>query len=450
MKTYIINGKVVFEEKVEITDIEITDEVISNIGVNLVREPDSKVIDAKGKLVLPGVVDFHAHFHETVGPYSSNETYSTGTEAGLLNGVTTVNCFITQNFNQSLTQAITTTIEKAKNKVYSDVRWHLTPTRFSDVNYNDIAKWIEKGFNTFKFYTTYKQSNLYLPYEKILEIVRRLSRYDPTIIIHCEDEAVINSAKVTSSDTKSPKVQNIIRNEESELTATEKIIDICRLSQVDIVVAHVSSSDTLGQIELAKRDCPIICEVTPAYIFLSEEHYKSENGHRYLVNPPLRSEECRALMEKKVLMDYAEVISSNHRCYSKEDKDRSKSDFRHTPAGIPSIGALFHLFADLFINKSDFPLETFIRKLSSNPARMAGIYPKKGVIATGSDADILVVNPASSERGVYGTLTNSYNPWEDRVTKFSFDYVFLRGEMVVKDNILVNKENKSGKILCDF
>ncbi len=450
MKTYIVNGLVCFEEHSEVCDIEITEDYISDIGVNLPRENGAKVIDAKGKLVLPGLVDFHAHFQETVGPYSSNETYTTGTNVALLNGITTVNCFVSQNFNQSLAVAIGSAIEKAKNNIFCDVRWHLTPTRFSDINYNDISKWIEKGFTSFKFYTTYKQSNLYLPYEKLLEIVRRLNRYDPTIIVHCEDEAVMNSARISNGEPKNIKSQGLIRNEEAELFATEKVIDICKQTQVNIVIAHVSSSDTLGQIELAKRECPLICEVTPHYVFLNDDLYNQENGHKYLIIPPLRNEECRELMQKKVLMDYADIFSSNHRTYSKQDKDRSKADYRQVPSGIPTIGALFHLFSDLFINQYDFPLHVYVRKISSNPARMAGIYPQKGVIAINSDADIIVVNPNATPKTIIPTLVDSYNPWEDFKTGFSIDFVFLRGQMVVKDNKLVNEENKSGKILCDI
>lgn len=450
MKTYIINGNVCFEEKSEICEIEITDDIITNIGHKLTKEEGAKIIDAKGKLVMPGLVDFHAHLQETVGPHTSNETYTSGTKVALLNGITTVNCFISQNFNQSLTQAINAAVDKSKNKIYSDVRWHITPTRFSDINYNDISKWIEKGFNTFKFYTTYKQSNLYLPYEKLLEITRRLNRYDPTIIVHCEDEAVMSSARISNGEPKNIKAQGIIRNEEAELFATEKIIDICKLTQVNIVIAHVSSADTLGQIELAKRDCPVVCEVTPPYVFLNEECYQKENGHRYLVNPPLRSEECRELMLKKILMDYADIFSSNHRTYSKEDKDRSKTDYRQNPVGIPTIGALFYLFSDLFINQYDFPLHLYVRKLTSNPARMAGIYPKKGVIAVGSDADIIIVNPNAQERPIIPTLVNSYNPWEGYTTNFSMDYVLLRGNIVVENNKIIDEENKQGKILCDI
>lgn len=449
MKTYIVNGNVCFEENTEICDIEITDHNISAIGVNLSRESGSKVIDAKGKLVLPGLVDFHSHFQETVGPHTSNETYTTGTKVAILNGITTVNCFVSQNFNQSLSIAIGSAVEKAKDKIYCDVRWHITPTRFSDINYNDIAKWIERGFTSFKFYTTYKQSNLYLPYEKLLEIVRRLNRYDPTIIVHCEDEAVMNSARISNGDPKNIKAQAIIRNEEAELFATEKVIDICKMTQVNIVIAHVSSADTLGQVELAKRDCPLICEVTPHYVFLNQDRYLQENGHRYLVTPPLRSEECRELMQKKILMDYADIFSSNHRSYSKSDKDRSKIDYRQNPAGIPTIGALFYLFSDLFINQYDFPLHIYVRKLTSNPARMAGIYPQKGVIAENSDADIIIVNPNGESRPVVPTLVNSYNPWEDFNTRFSMDYVFLRGQLVVKDNKLIDEDNMSGEILCE-
>jgi len=448
MKTYILNGTVVLEQKVEVCDIEITDERITQIGKNLSPASGATVIDATGKYVFPGLVDFHTHFQESSGIFTSNETYTTGTNVGILNGVTTVNCFIVQNFNLSLTQAITSAFEMAKDKVYCDIRWHLTPTRFSDVNYGDIAKWIEKGFSTFKFYTTYKQENLYLGYDKLLEIIKRLSVHEPTILLHCEDDAIINGARYAGYNLQSATSFNKMRSEDAELTAVEKVIDICRHTQTDIVIAHVSSADALGQIGLAKRDSPILCEVTPPHVFLSDDVYYGENGHRFNIIPPLRSNECRRLMEVKVLLDYAEVFSSNHRVYSKDYKDRSKHDIRNVPQGLPTLGALFHLFVKLCLsNDGKMPLHLFYRKFSSNPARLAGIYPRKGVIAVDSDADILVVNMDAPPREIYGTLVNAYNPWEGMMTTYAMEYVFLRGQMVVKDDALVDARNKSGKIL---
>jgi dihydropyrimidinase len=447
MKTFILNGTVVFEQKVEISDIEITDDKITQIGKGLVPTDDAVVIDATDKHVFPGIIDFHAHFQESVGPFTCNETYTSGSLAAILNGVTTANCFITQNFNQSLGQVISSAMDLAAHKIYTDIRWHLTPTRFSEANISDIGKWVERGFNTFKFYTTYKNLNLYIPYDKLLELVKRLGVYEPTIMIHCEDDAVMHGARFGAFDAKSPTSLPKLRNEEAEMMAVEKIIEICKISQIDIVIAHVSSSDAIGMIELAKRDCPIMCEVTPPHVFLNENKYFQDVGYRYSVYPPLRGEECRRLLSRKILLDYCEIISSNHRSYSKELLDRSKSDIRNVPQGIPSIGALFHLFTDLFMNKSDFPLHLFWRKMSSNPARLAGIYPRKGVIAIDSDADILVVNLNGKEREIYGTLSNSYNPWEGMMTKYNMDYVFLRGVKVVENDQIVDKNMMTGEIL---
>jgi dihydropyrimidinase len=275
-----------------------------------------------------------------------------------------------------------------------------------------------------------------------------LSVFEPTILIHCEDETVIAGAKFGDHSVASPTSLNRLRNEDSELTAVEKIIEICKRTQVDTIVAHVSSSDSIGQIELAKRDCPIMSEVIPAHVFLNEDQYYVENGHRAALIPPLRSEDCRSMLEKKILLDYAEVFSSNHRSYSKESKDKMKNDMRNVPQGIPSIGVLFHLFIDLFKHHTEFPFNMFYRKLSSNPARLAGLYPRKGTISIDSDADILVVDMNGPERELYGTLVNSYNPWEGMTTRNRFKYVFLRGEIVVRDDELVDRSRLSGIALA--
>ncbi len=448
MKYYLVNGLVCLEHELKVCDIEVTEGKISAIGINLLKDTEAEIVDLKGNTVIPGIVDFNTHIDEKIGLYNLAENYSLGSQLAILNGITTINSFITQGFNQSLTQAISTAAHKAENNTFCDYRWHLTPTRFSEINYNDIFKWIEKGFSTFKFYTTYKQLNLYLPYEKILEIVRRLKRYDPQFLIHCEDEAVMSSAKTKMENHKNPFSHTILRSEECENTSVDKIIDICKLTQTYIHIVHVSTSDSLGQIQLSKRECPITSEVTPQYIFYNSDILQCDKGYRFVTTPPLRDETCRNYMELKLAMGYPDIIASNHKAYLKIDKDNFKEDYRSVPSGLPAMGAILPLFYDLLIKKHGWDLPRLMQKLATNPARMAKIYPQKGAIVKGADADFVVFNPNGTSQKIISSLADVYNPWESFSTHINIKSVYLRGQKVVENGKILNPEVPSGKPLC--
>lgn len=446
MKKYIINGLVCLEHELKKCDIEITNERISAIADKLPRDPDAEVIDGNGFTLIPGIVDFHTHLEEKGQHFTMSDTYRSGTKLAVLSGITTVNAFIIQGFNQSLAQAISSVAAQAEHNAYCDYRWHLTPIRFSDINYTDIGRWIEKGFTTYKFYTTYKQANLFLSYERLSEVIRRMKKFEPQFIIHCEDETILNQSK--NNDFYSALNYAKIHNEEAELTAVEKVIGICRATQTQVHIAHVSSSDAFGQIELAKRDCAITCETTPPYIFLNDNKLAGQKHYRYLSTPPLRSEECRHLMEVKTSMGYPEILASNHKAFFDEDYETHQEDYRSLPNGLPSMGALFPLFYDLLVNKYQWDLPKLMKKLSVNPATAAKIYPQKGVIAVGSDADIVMFNPKGASRPIISSFTQNYNIWEDFNTAIEIKHVFLRGQQVVKDGQLSDEQNCTGKALC--
>jgi len=189
--TLIKNGLVCFEDGIRQSDIYIENRKISSF--NLQSNAD-EIIDAKGFYVLPGMIDIHTHLDDVIGKYELADTYKSGSEIAVLNGITTLFTFITQRKDESLKQGIEKAKEKVEGNSFCDYIWHLTPTSFDENNWKEIFECIEKGFKTFKFYTTYEKAGIYSSNKKLEKIFEKLKRYDLTFLVHCEDNDTIKKA----------------------------------------------------------------------------------------------------------------------------------------------------------------------------------------------------------------------------------------------------------------
>ncbi|MCE1164436.1 MAG: amidohydrolase family protein [Bacteroidetes bacterium] len=436
------NGNVVFENEVAKTDILVQNGVIKSFGN--IESADIKTIDAEGCWVFPGFIDMHTHLDDYIGKFYLADTYDTASDIAIENGITTLFNFITQKNGNTLIKELELALEKFESrkktaaehgKELCNVAFHLTPATFTDDDWNDIEYLTSIGFKTFKFYTTYKNAGLYASYDEIEEVISKLKKYDVTTLIHCEDNDTIESIDYKQFDLSKAYSHALLRPVEAEVIAIRKILSIAEKTLAKIHIVHVSTTEGAGLInEYRKRFGNVTCETCPQYLYLNEENLKTPGGHRYICSPPLRTAGNMNRMRELAVNGYFDAYTTDHCGFLKKDKDNFLADIRNVPNGLPGIGALTSLIFELYGGLNDVTAVEIGRRLSANPALITGLYPMKGVIREGSDADITILNYGNKEKDITSTHAFSYETYFGKKSKLDIKYTLIKGNVVYENN----------------
>lgn len=437
MKNILVkNGLVCFEDGIRRSDIFIQNGKIESI--NSANNAD-EVLDASGCYVLPGMIDIHTHLDDTIGKYYLADTYKSGSEIAVLNGITTLFNFITQGKNESLNESVEKAVKKARRNSYCNIGWHLTPTSFNQEDWKDIKDKINNGFKTIKLYTTYKQAGIFSDYVQLEKIFAELKDYDTTFLIHCEDNDIVEEESAKDYDFSKPFTHALLRPKFAEFKAIRKVIEIAEKYSARIHIVHVSTCEGVDLINDARNNLNITCETASQYLFLNDEYLKREDGHKWICSPPLRDKKNAEDMIKKAKEGIFDIYATDHCAFEKKYKDEYKKDIRIVPNGLAGIGALPHLILNLHSDNLEYAFTEMTKRLSENPAKITGLYPAKGTLKPGSDADLTVINPNGIERDLKSTLSDAYETYPGFKTKLSFKYVFMNGEVIVENDEVKNK-----------
>jgi dihydropyrimidinase len=446
MSTLITGGTVYLDDGPAQVDVLIEGEHIVAIGHGL-QTPHAEVLPANGLAVLPGMIDFHVHMDDLIGGVPLADSYRTGSQAATLTGITTLIGFVTQSAEHSLSQDVHIASDKVNNQSFCDVGFHLTPTRFAEHDWGDIEDLIARGFRTFKFYTTYKRAGLYQSYESLRTLFARLSTLNVRILVHCEDEDILQRAEAFITNFSSAISHARRRPPEAEVTAIEKIIALAEATNAKAHIVHVSTAEGTRTIQRAAVKGGVTCETAPHYLLLNDDLLAAPNGHRWICSPPLRSEMNRAHMEDLAAGGAFDIFATDHCAFMRTDKDARKDDVRNIPNGIPGVGTLVPLMHELLCIKHGKTLDELRIRLSRNPAQLAGLYPRKGTIQVGADADLVLLAENGSPRTIRASLSDVWDPYAGRTTTLDVRHVFLRGREVVHNNRLTDADHPRGKAL---
>lgn len=445
MKTLVRHGRVATGGRLEAVDLLLEDTRIAALGRFDAACAD-RVVDAAGLFVLPGFIDFHTHIADRIGRFDLADGYPSGTEAAVLNGITTVCTFATQGPGGSLPDALRSARAKAAGACHADVLWHLTPTAYGPEDLADQADLAGAGYRTWKFYTTYRAAGLYCDPARLEDNFRRLGPLGARILMHCEDDACLCGVDPAALDLARASSHGRLRPGAAEAHSVEDLVALATRFGVPLHVVHVSTVEAAERLAQARGQADITCETCPQYLWLDEGWLAREDGHRWICSPPLRDrrEAFRALARAGGF----EVLATDHCAFRAADKDAwDGRDVRTVANGLPGIGALPHLAWRLWGEDPDRAALELALRLSLNPARCAGIEDRKGDLRPGLDADLVLLDPAGPERAVRSSLSDCHEAYPGFTTRLALREVLLRGRTVARDGALAPDGAFAGRAL---
>mgnify|MGYP002639491450 CR=1 FL=1 len=436
------NGLIIHSQSQGSEDILIQGEFIQAVGPGLDAPEDCDIIDAKGKWIFPGVIDPHTHMGIPIKSGNSVDTFASGSRSALHGGVTSILDFSVLEQGQTLSESLDRRIALAREAV-CDVGIHINITRFSPEILVEIPHLISRGFTSFKVFTTYEASGMMLTYDQIEVVARIIATHGGVLMVHAEDnETILTASKqyMESGETH-PRFHGMSRPPEAELIAVRHLGEISDRTGCLIYIVHLNTSEGLA---LATSFPRLRVETCPHYLLLTEESYEHEDGRMYVASPPLRSNsDCESLW-RGLILGQIHTIGSDHCPFCKSDKPASTL-FQDIANGMGGVETLFPVLLAEFV-KRDLDLSLLVRLTSGNAARIFGIHKYKGNIATGSHADLIILDSKVVTQDWYENLDSilDWNAYTGMPAIFP-RIVIRRGEIVVSEGSITSPSR--GKII---
>ena len=449
MSVLIKNGRVITAVDDYLADIFIKNETVTLIGENLEIEADD-VIDASGKYLIPGGLDPHTHLDMPFGGTTSADDFETGTLAAAHGGTTTLIDFAIQSKGHSTLEALDTWHAKADGKTAIDYGFHMIVTDLEDNRVHEMKMLANAGVTSYKLFMAYP-GVLYVDDGTIYRAMRKAGEDGTVVCMHAENGIVIDEiVKQALAEGKTePKYHAITRPTRMEAEGVHRAISIAEVAQVPIYIVHLSSSDALEQVMLARnRGVHAFAETCPQYLFLDDSYYDQEGfeGAKYVMTPALREKWNQDELWKGLKFGDLQSIATDHCpfCF-KDQKMLGIDDFSKIPNGGPGVENRMSLVFNGGVNSGRISLNKFVELTSTAAAKTFGLFPKKGTIAVGSDADIVIFDPNRTETiSVNNTCTHhmnvDYNAYEGfEVTGFT-ETVLSRGKVIIDNCEYVGKK----------
>ncbi|OFX85384.1 MAG: dihydropyrimidinase [Bacteroidetes bacterium GWF2_33_16] len=447
MNILIQNGTIVRSDKTFIADIFISDGKIMQIGNSLnLHEKIDKTIDAKGFYIFPGGIDPHVHMYlPTPAGYSSDD-FETGSKAALIGGTTTLLDFVTPRKGQSLTEALTLRIEEARNS-HCDYSFHVSPIEWTQNTEQEINECIKAGITSFKVYMAYKGA-VGLDDTDLKKVLKIVGKAGGLVTIHCElgDEIDILRDQFVAEGKTEPLYHALSRPAILEAQAVQRIVDFAKEANCAIYIVHVSSKESLKIIERAQKSRQKVqAETCPHYLLLDDSKYNGAfiDTVKYVLSPPLRKKEDQESLWKSIQNGVVSTVGTDHCPFNMSQKSIGKNDFRKIPNGAGGVEHRLSLLYTYGVLENRITLNQFVDISSTQAAKIFGLYPQKGEIAFGSDADLVIWNPKTEKTiSIKNHLSNcDLEIYEGFKTTGAPEFVFTNGEIVVEKG-KTNSESK--------
>ena len=438
MSILIKNGRIITADADYIADIFIERETISTIGKNLMVNADT-VIDAEGKLVMPGGIDPHVHLDMPFMGTFSSDTYETGTRAALYGGTTMVIDFVLQTQGKSLQSALNEWKGRSDNNCVGDYSFHMAVTDFNDDTKKEIQHFIEEeGITSFKTFMAYKGA-LMIDDRQMIGLMEEVKKYGGLINVHATNGDMIDYLvqKHRSEGKLSPLYHYLSQPEVTEAEASKRFVDMANFTGCPGYIVHLTCEGALNAVRNAtRRNQKTFVETCIQYLIIDASLYEKVDGAKWVMSPPLREKKDQATLWAGINQGLVHVVATDHCPFMWEQKLMGKDDFSKIPNGHAAIENRMELLFSEGVVKNKITLNKYVEVSSTNAAKIFGMFPRKGTIAVGSDADIVIIDP--NEKHILSAATHhmnvDYSGYEGWEVTGKVKTVLLRGEVAIENN----------------
>jgi dihydropyrimidinase len=441
MRTLISNGTVVTADGSYEADVLIDGERIAQVGSDLAGSgvTADETIDAKGKWVIPGAIDVHTHMELPFGGTFAKDTFESGTRAAAFGGTTSIVDFAVQSRGKSLREGLDAWHAKAEGNAVADYGFHMIMSDVNDATLEEMDKLVEEGVPDFKLFTAYP-GVFYSDDGAIFRAMQQTAKNGGLIMMHAENGMAIDivAADLVAAGKTDPLYHGIARYPIFEGEATNRVIRLAEAAQVPVYIVHLSARDALNAVRDARdRGSQTFAETCPQYLFLSiDDMGNGFEGAKFVCSPPLRSADHQDELWTGLVKDDLQVVSTDHCPFDfKGQKDLGKGDFRKVPNGLPGVEDRVDLLHDGGVVGGRMSRERWVEVISTAPAKLFGMYPQKGAVAVGSDADLVVYDPGRKRTISAKThhMDVDYSCYEGRSVQGASDVVLSRGSVIIRD-----------------
>jgi len=447
--TVVKGGNVVTPAGIFTGDVGISGEKISALGINLEADKGTKVIDASGHHVIPGVLDVHVHLELPFMGAVSADDYRTGTRAGARGGVTTLIDFAIPYAGQSLNDAADNWMKKAEGKSLIDYTFHICITRWNE-HKDQIKGMVDRGFTTFKEFMIYESEGWQSDDRAMFGTLEKMKEYGTMLLVHAEsarvlDELIARHHTAELMKKYGARLHPMTRPNFIEAEAIQRAVQWCEATCGQLYIVHMSTGEGADIIRAAQaRGVPVLAETCVQYLVLDDSVFEREDGHLFACCPQLKKPKDVERLWKGLKGGEVSVISTDTCTFDREQKAMWNGDWTKIPMGMPGLETLMPLTYTRGVLDGRMTLEEMCTKLSTNPARIMGLYPRKGAIQVGADADIAIIHPKKTHKVDPESMeTNAdWSPYEGWDLAGFARTTLSRGEVIVDDYQVVGKEGR--------
>ncbi|WP_346906096.1 dihydropyrimidinase [Faecalicatena orotica] len=443
MKRLFKGGTIVSGEGMKQLDILVKGEKILAVGEDL-EFRDAEIEDVRGKYLFPGFIDAHTHMALEVSGTITADKFDTGTKAEIAGGTTCIVDFATQNKGESLKEALDNWHKKADGESSCDYAFHLAISDWNEKVSEELAQVVADGIPSFKLYMTY--DNMIVDDKTMYEILTRLKELGGIAGVHCENNGIIAARLNEVLQEKGNRLDTAdypgTRPPAAEAEAINRLLKIAKCVDTPVIVVHLSSAEGYREIQHAREDGQTVyVETCPQYLLMDESKYflPDGEGRKYMIAPPLRKKKNQQVLWEALSEGRIQTICTDHCSFDTAQKNMGAEDFSKTPCGMPGGEERPALIYQFGVNEGRITLEQMCKYLSENPAKLYRMYPQKGTLSPGSDADIVVWNPETewTISKEHQQTNIDYCPMEGTKIKGRAEKVFLRGQLAAENGEII-------------